>query len=164
MPWRREDARLLDQAQGAQCGDDGDRGSDPGGEARARCFVQEARENRTGQKPGVAGEAKDPQLMAELSKVRRVIERRMPGQPRHVLLVLDAVIGQNGLAQAEAFAADAGVTGVVLAKLDGTAKGGVAVAIADRLGLPIVFAGVGEEAGDLAPFDPAAYAEWLLSG
>jgi len=78
--------------------------------------------------------------------------------------VLDAVIGQNGLAQAEAFAHDAGVTGVVLAKLDGTAKGGVAVAIADRLKLPIVFAGVGEEARDLAPFDPASYAEWLLSG
>jgi fused signal recognition particle receptor len=104
------------------------------------------------------------QLMAELSKIRRVIERRMPGQPRHVLLVLDAVIGQNGLAQAEAFAQDAGVTGVVLAKLDGTAKGGVAIAVADRLRLPIVFAGVGEEASDLAPFDPAAYAEWLLSG
>jgi fused signal recognition particle receptor len=92
-----------------------------------------------------------------------VIGRRMPDQPRHVLLVLDAVIGQNGLAQAEAFARDAGVTGVVLAKLDGSAKGAVAVAIADRLGLPIVFAGVGEEARDLAPFDPAAYAEWLLS-
>jgi fused signal recognition particle receptor len=104
------------------------------------------------------------QLMAELGKIRRVIERRLPDQPRHVLLVLDAVIGQNGLSQAEAFAHDAGVTGVVLAKLDGTAKGGVAVAVADRLKLPIVFAGVGEEAGDLAPFDPAAYAEWLLSG
>jgi fused signal recognition particle receptor len=81
-----------------------------------------------------------------------------------VLLVLDAVIGQNGLAQAEAFSRDAGVTGIVLAKLDGTAKGGVAVAIADRLGLPLLFAGIGEEAGDLAPFDPAAYAEWLLGG
>jgi len=102
------------------------------------------------------------QLMAELSKIRRVIQRRLPEQPRHVLLVLDAVIGQNGLAQAEAFSQHAGVTGIVLAKLDGAAKGGVAVAIADRLGLPILFAGVGEEAGDLAPFDPAAYAEWLL--
>jgi fused signal recognition particle receptor len=81
-----------------------------------------------------------------------------------VLLVLDAVIGQNGLAQTEAFSRDAGVTGIVLAKLDGTAKGGVAVAIADRLRLPILFAGVGEEAADLAPFDPAAYAEWLLAG
>lgn len=103
------------------------------------------------------------QLMAELTKIRRVIERRQPGQPRHVLLVLDATTGQNGLAQAEAFSREAGVTGIVLSKLDGTSKGGVAVAIADRLGLPIVFAGVGEELDSLAPFDPGAYVEWLLA-
>lgn len=103
------------------------------------------------------------QLMAELAKIRRVIERRQPGQPRHVLLVLDATTGQNGLAQAEAFSREAGVTGIVLSKLDGTSKGGVAVAIADRLGLPIVFAGVGEELDSLAPFDPGAYVEWLLA-
>lgn len=103
------------------------------------------------------------QLMAELAKIRRVIERRVPGQPRHVLLVLDATTGQNGLSQAEAFTREAGVTGVVLTKLDGTSKGGVAVAIADRLGLPIVFAGIGEELDGLAPFDPAAYVEWLLA-
>ncbi len=104
------------------------------------------------------------QLMAELGKIRRVIERRMPGQPRHVLLVIDATTGQNGLAQAEAFSAESGVTGIVLTKLDGTAKGGVAVAVADRLGVPILFVGVGEELADLAPFDGAAYVEWLLSG
>lgn len=103
------------------------------------------------------------QLMAELAKIRRVIERRQPGQPRHVLLVLDATTGQNGLSQAEAFSREAGVTGIVLTKLDGTSKGGVAVAIADRLELPIVFAGVGEELDSLAPFDPEAYVEWLLS-
>ncbi|MEX0710394.1 MAG: signal recognition particle-docking protein FtsY [Chloroflexota bacterium] len=103
------------------------------------------------------------QLMAELAKVRRVIERRQPGQPRHVLLVMDATTGQNGLAQAEAFSREAGVTGIVLTKLDGTAKGGVAVAIVDRLGLPIVFVGVGEELDALAPFEPAAYVEWLLA-
>ena len=103
------------------------------------------------------------QLMAELAKIRRVIERRLPGQPRHVLLVLDATTGQNGLAQAEAFSREAGVTGIVLTKLDGTAKGGVAVAIADRLGVPILFAGVGEELEDLAPFDPSAYVEWLFA-
>jgi fused signal recognition particle receptor len=103
------------------------------------------------------------QLMAELTKVRRVIERRQPGQPRHVLLVLDATTGQNGLSQAESFSREAGVTGIVLTKLDGTSKGGVAVAIADRLELPIVFAGVGEELDSLAPFDPAAYVEWLLA-
>jgi fused signal recognition particle receptor len=103
------------------------------------------------------------QLMAELAKIRRVIERRLPGQPRHVLLVLDATTGQNGLSQAESFSREAGVTGIVLTKLDGTSKGGVAVAIADRLDLPIVFAGVGEELDSLAPFDPGAYVEWLLA-
>lgn len=103
------------------------------------------------------------QLMAELAKIRRVIERRQPGQPRHVLLVLDATTGQNGLAQAEAFSRDAGVTGIVLTKLDGTAKGGVAVAIVAQLGLPIVYAGVGEQLDALAPFDPGAYVEWLLA-
>jgi fused signal recognition particle receptor len=103
------------------------------------------------------------QLMAELRKIRDVIARRLPGQPRHVLLVLDANTGQNGLAQAEAFSQEAGVTGIVLTKLDGTAKGGVAVAAADRLGTPILFAGIGEEIDQLAPFDPDAYVEWLFS-
>jgi fused signal recognition particle receptor len=103
------------------------------------------------------------QLMAELTKIVSVIGRRMPDQPRHVLLVLDATTGQNGLSQAEAFSREAGVTGIVLTKLDGTAKGGVAVAAADRLGVPIVFAGIGEEIDALAPFDPAAYVDWLLS-
>jgi len=103
------------------------------------------------------------QLMAELGKIRRVVELRLPGQPRHVLLVLDATTGQNGLAQAEAFSQEAGVTGVILTKLDGTAKGGIAVAIADRLRLPIVFVGVGEGIEDLAPFDAGAYVEWLLA-
>jgi len=103
------------------------------------------------------------QLMDELAKIRRVIERRLPGQPRHVLLVLDATTGQNGLAQAEAFSREAGVTGIVLTKLDGTAKGGVALAVADRLGVPIVFAGVGENVEDLAPFDPEAFVEWLFA-
>jgi fused signal recognition particle receptor len=101
--------------------------------------------------------------MAELAKIRRVIERRLPGQPRHTLLVLDATTGQNGLAQAEAFSREAGVTGIVLTKLDGTAKGGVVLAIADRLGVPILFAGVGEGLDDLAPFDPGAYVDWLLA-
>jgi len=103
------------------------------------------------------------QLMAELAKIRNVIGRRMPDQPRHVLLVLDATTGQNGLAQAEAFSREAGVTGIVLSKLDGTAKGGVAVAAADRLGVPILFAGIGEEVDQLAPFDPQAYVDWLFA-
>jgi fused signal recognition particle receptor len=103
------------------------------------------------------------QLMAELTKIRRVVERRIAGQPRHVLLVLDATTGQNGIAQAEAFGADAGVTGVIITKLDGTAKGGVALAVVERLSVPIQFIGVGEGLEDLAPFDPAAYADWLLT-
>jgi fused signal recognition particle receptor len=102
-------------------------------------------------------------LMAELAKVRAVITRQLPAQPRHVLLVLDATTGQNGLAQAEAFLADAGVTGIVLTKLDGTAKGGVAVAVADRYRIPIVFTAFGEDLESLAPFDPDAYVEWLLA-
>jgi fused signal recognition particle receptor len=103
------------------------------------------------------------QLMAELAKIRGVIARRLPDQPRHVLLVLDATTGQNGLSQAEAFSREVGVTGIVLTKLDGTAKGGVAVAAADRLGVPILFAGIGEEVDQLAPFDPAAYVDWLFA-
>jgi len=103
------------------------------------------------------------QLMDELAKIRRVIERRLPGQPRHVLLVLDATTGQNGIVQAEAFSREVGVTGIVLTKLDGTAKGGVALAVADRLGVPILFAGTGEEIDALAPFDAEAYVEWLFA-
>jgi fused signal recognition particle receptor len=102
-------------------------------------------------------------LMAELAKVRRVITRQRPDQPRHVLLVLDATTGQNGLSQAETFLAQAGVTGIVLAKLDGTAKGGVALAVADQFRIPVVFTAFGEELGDLAPFDPDAYLDWLLA-
>lgn len=104
------------------------------------------------------------QLMDELAKIRRVVERRLPGQPRHVVLVLDATTGQNGLLQAEAFSREIGVTGIVLTKLDGTAKGGVALAVVERLGVPILFAGVGEELDALAPFDPEAFTEWLLAG
>ena len=103
------------------------------------------------------------QLMDELAKIRRVIERKLPGQPRHVLLVLDATTGQNGLVQAEGFSREAGVTGIVLTKLDGSAKGGVALAVAERLGVPILFAGVGEEVDALAPFDPDAFVEWLFA-
>ncbi|MDQ3880083.1 MAG: signal recognition particle-docking protein FtsY, partial [Chloroflexota bacterium] len=102
------------------------------------------------------------QLMDELAKIRRVVERRVAGQPAHVLLVLDATTGQNGLAQAEGFSRDAGVTGVVLTKLDGSAKGGVVVAIVDRLAVPVFFVGTGESIDDLAPFEPDAYVDWLL--
>ena len=102
-------------------------------------------------------------LMAELGKVRRVIEARHPGAPHEVLLVLDATSGQNGLAQARAFTQATGVTAICLAKLDGTSKGGIVFAVADELGIPVRFAGTGERAEDLAPFDPAAFVDALLA-
>jgi fused signal recognition particle receptor len=101
-------------------------------------------------------------LMAELVKVRNVAERVVPGSPHETLLVLDATTGQNGLSQAKAFAEAVDVTGVVLAKLDSSSKGGVAFAVTKELGLPIVFVGTGEALDDLAPFDAAAYVDGVL--
>jgi len=101
-------------------------------------------------------------LMQELQKIRRIAEREIDGAPHEVLLVLDATVGQNGLTQAREFMATAGVTGIVLAKLDGTAKGGVAVAIAHDLGLPIRYVGVGEGIGDLVPFSSREYVDGLF--
>ena len=91
-----------------------------------------------------------PNLMGELEKISRLVAREVDGAPHEVLLVLDATVGQNGFVQAREFLETAGVTGIVLTKLDGTAKGGIAVAIAAELGLPIRFVGVGEELGRLA--------------
>jgi fused signal recognition particle receptor len=102
-------------------------------------------------------------LMHELEKIRRVSEREVPGAPHEVLLVLDATVGQNGVAQAREFTSVAGVNGIVLTKLDGTAKGGVAVAIAHDLKLPIRYVGVGETMDDLVPFDAATYVSALFS-
>ena len=101
-------------------------------------------------------------LMEELAKIDRVLEREAPGCSRETLLVLDATTGQNGLNQAREFAAACGVTGIILTKLDGTAKGGVAIAIRDQLGLPIKFVGTGESIGDLTPFCAAEFARALL--
>jgi len=97
-------------------------------------------------------------LMEELSKIRRVLGRLNPEAPHDVLLVLDATTGQNALAQVEVFRETAGVTGLIMTKLDGTARGGVLVAAAERFGLPIHAIGVGEQADDLRPFDPRAVA------
>src|SRR5499425_68682 len=94
-------------------------------------------------------------LMAELDKMRRTAQRIIPGAPHETLLVMDATTGQNGLQQARLFTQSAGVTGIVLTKLDGTAKGGVVVAISRELGLPVRFVGVGEKPSDLLPFNPA---------
>ena len=101
-------------------------------------------------------------LMGELGKLARVAGREVAGAPHEVLLVIDATTGQNGLSQAEEFTRAAELTGVVLTKLDGTAKGGVALAIHRKLGLPIRYVGVGEGVADLLPFDPDAFVEGLL--
>jgi fused signal recognition particle receptor len=101
-------------------------------------------------------------LMAELAKMARVAGREVRGAPHETLLVLDATVGSNGLAQAREFTKAAGVTGLVLAKLDGTARGGVAVAVVRELGVPIRWVGVGETADDLLPFDASSFARGLV--
>ncbi len=101
-------------------------------------------------------------LMQELAKVKRVIARQLPGAPHETLLVLDATTGQNGITQARLFHEALTLTGVVLTKLDGTAKGGIVVRIARELKLPIKLVGTGERAGDLAPFDPEAFVAALV--
>jgi fused signal recognition particle receptor len=101
-------------------------------------------------------------LMAELEKIARIAGREVPGAPHEVLLVLDATVGQNGLNQAREFMNVAGVTGIILTKLDGTAKGGIAVAIAHDLKLPIRYVGVGEAIDDLVPFSPEEYVNALF--
>jgi len=101
-------------------------------------------------------------LMNELEKIKRIAAREVPGAPQEVLLVLDSTVGQNGLAQAREFTNVAGVNGIVLTKLDGTAKGGIAVAIANDLKLPIRYVGVGEGIDDLVPFDANEYVDGLF--
>jgi fused signal recognition particle receptor len=101
-------------------------------------------------------------LMDELQKMRRTAQRIVPGAPHEVLLVMDATTGQNGLQQARLFTESAGVTGIVLTKLDGTAKGGIVVAISRELGVPVRYVGVGEKQTDLLPFDPEQFVDSLF--
>jgi fused signal recognition particle receptor len=101
-------------------------------------------------------------LMEELKKVARVVAKRLPGAPHESLLVLDATIGQNAVQQAKTFAAAVPLTGLVLTKLDGTARGGVVVAVREAIDVPVKFLGVGESVGDLMPFDPSRFAAELL--
>lgn len=101
-------------------------------------------------------------LMNELNKIGRIIKRELPEADCEVLLVIDATTGQNGLIQAKQFAQAAGITGIVLTKLDGTAKGGIVFAIARELNLPVKFVGVGEQADDLMPFEPRSFVDALL--
>jgi fused signal recognition particle receptor len=102
-------------------------------------------------------------LMKELEKVKRVIEREIPGAPHEVLLVIDATTGQNGLSQAKTFSEATNVTGIVLTKLDGTAKGGIVLAIRNELHVPVKFVGLGEKMDDLQPFDPSQYVYGLFA-
>ena len=102
-------------------------------------------------------------LMDELAKINRVIDRELPDASKEKLLVLDATTGQNAVNQAEQFRQATGITGIVLTKLDGTAKGGVVLAIKDGLGIPVKYIGVGEQIDDLQPFNPDAFADALFS-
>ena len=101
--------------------------------------------------------------MRELTKIRDVVARKIPGAPHEVLLVLDATTGQNAINQAKAFTAAVDVTGIFLAKLDGTAKGGIVVALRNELSLPVKFVGLGEQPADVEPFNPEEFVEALFS-
>ena len=101
--------------------------------------------------------------MEELEKIRRVITKQMPDAPHETLLVVDATTGQNGVRQAKLFAEAVGVTGIVLTKLDGTAKGGIALAIANELDIPVKLIGIGEQLDDLRPFDADEFSQALLT-
>jgi fused signal recognition particle receptor len=103
-------------------------------------------------------------LMDEMKKINRVIGKRLPGAPHETLLVLDGTIGQNAVAQAKTFAAAIPVTGLVVTKIDGTAKGGIVLAVHEALDIPVKFIGVGEKATDLVAFDPATFAREVLEG
>jgi fused signal recognition particle receptor len=103
-------------------------------------------------------------LMEELKKIHRVISRRIPGAPHETLLVLDATIGQNALVQARTFAEAVPITGIVMTKLDGTAKGGIVLAVRDALNVPVKFIGTGETMADIEPFNPVAFAAELVEG
>jgi len=102
-------------------------------------------------------------LMEELTKVRRVITKQMPEAPHETLMTVDATTGQNGVRQAKLFGEAVGVTGIILTKLDGTAKGGIALAIANELGIPVKLIGIGEQLEDLRPFDADDFAKALLT-
>ena len=102
-------------------------------------------------------------LMDELSKINRVIDRELPDASKEVLLVLDATTGQNAVNQAREFMQAAGITGIVLTKLDGTARGGIIIAIKEELGLPVKYIGVGEQIDDLQPFDPQQFVDALFA-
>jgi fused signal recognition particle receptor len=140
-----------------------DQGADPGAVAYDACEAAMARKADVLLIDTAGRLHTQDHLMRELGKIQKVVERKIPGAPHEVLLVLDATIGQNALNQARRFSQHVSVTGIVLAKLDGSAKGGVVVGIRDQLNVPVKFVGLGETLADIEPFDPAVFVDALFA-
>ncbi len=140
-----------------------DQGADPGAVAYDACEAATARQADVLLIDTAGRLHTQDHLMRELGKIQKVVERKIPGAPHEVLLVLDATIGQNAVNQARQFAEHVSVSGLFLAKLDGTAKGGIVVGIRDQLNVPVKFVGIGEKPTDVEPFDPAAFVEALFA-
>jgi fused signal recognition particle receptor len=150
----------------ARCGVDivkHDQGADPGAVAYDACEAAVARKADILLVDTAGRLHTQDNLMRELNKIQRVVEKKIPGAPHEVLLVLDATIGQNAVAQAKNFSEHVRVTGIILAKLDGSAKGGIIVGIRDQLNVPVKFVGLGEKIDDIEPFDPQMFVEALFS-
>ena len=140
-----------------------DQGADPGAVAYDACEAALARKADVLLVDTAGRLHTQDNLMRELNKIQRVVQRRIPGAPHEVLLVLDATIGQNAVAQARNFSDHVTVSGIILAKLDGSAKGGIIVGIRDQLDVPVKFVGLGETIDDLEPFDPETFVEALFA-
>lgn len=140
-----------------------DQGADPGAVAYDACEAAVARKADILLIDTAGRLHTQDNLMRELGKIQKVVERKLPGAPHEVLLVLDATIGQNALNQAKQFSQHVTVTGIVLAKLDGSARGGVVVGIRDQLNVPVKFVGLGETPADIEPFDPTVFVEALFA-
>ncbi len=140
-----------------------DQGADPGAVAYDACEAAVARKADILLIDTAGRLHTQDNLMRELGKIQKVVERKISGAPHEVLLVLDATIGQNALNQARQFSQHVSVTGIVLAKLDGSARGGVVVGIRDQLNVPVKFVGLGETPADIEPFDPAVFVEALFT-
>ena len=140
-----------------------DQGADPGAVAYDACEAAVARKADVLLIDTAGRLHTQDHLMRELGKINKVVERKIPGAPHEVLLVLDATVGQNAVNQARLFSEHARVTGIFLAKLDGSAKGGVVVGIRDQLDVPVKFAGLGETPSDVEPFDPGAFIEAMFA-
>jgi fused signal recognition particle receptor len=140
-----------------------DQGADPGAVAYDACEAAVARKADILLIDTAGRLHTQDNLMRELNKIQRVVEKKIPGAPHEVLLVLDATIGQNAVQQARHFSEHVNVSGIILAKLDGSAKGGIVVGIRDQLDVPVKFVGLGEQIGDIEPFDPELFVEALFA-